>query len=76
MFLQLEDYTDILNYLNPGIDFIFIFDNTCVHDGGREDRLNVTNISSAYGGAQLDMKPTNIKHGVFFILTRMSELLR
>ena len=66
MFLQLEDYTGILNSLNPGIDFIFLFDNPCVHDGVREERLNLTKISSVYVGAQLDMQPTKIKHGVSY----------
>ena len=66
MFLQIEDCTGILKALHPGIYFIFIFDHICGHDRGREDRLNVTKIISGYGGAQLQMHPTNVKQEIGF----------
>ena len=34
MVLQLDDCTKILNYINTGIDLIFLFDHYCVNDRG------------------------------------------
>ena len=50
--LQIEDCVDILKSLHPGIDFIFLFDNSCGNDRRREDGLNVTKTNNEYGGAQ------------------------
>ena len=64
MVLQLEEFTDVLKALHPDIDFIFLFDHLCGNYGGREYRLNVTNMNSGYGGAQQEMHPSNIKQEV------------
>ena len=60
MVLQLENCTDILKALHTRIDLIFLFDNPCGNDRGREVRFNITKINSGYGGAQQDMYPTDI----------------
>ena len=61
MFLKLEDCTNILKYIHPGIDFIFLFDHPCGNDRGREYRFYITNMNSECGGAQLEMHPKNIE---------------
>ena len=67
MVLQLEDYTGILKSLHPGIYFVFIFDHPCGHNRVREDRLNSMKMNSGYGGAQREIRPTNIKQEVGYL---------
>ena len=62
--LQVEDCTNILKALHPGIHFIFIFDHPYRHGREIEDRLNAMKMNSGYVGAQLEILPTNIKQEV------------
>lgn len=61
MVLQLEDCADVLKALHPEFDFVFLFDHSCGHDRGRDDGLNVSKMSSGYGGTQRAMHSTEIK---------------
>ena len=63
VFLQLEECTDILKAIHPGIDFIFLLYHPCRSDIVTEDILNGTNMNSGYGKTQLEMIPINIKQG-------------
>ena len=67
MVLQLEDCTNVLKAIHPGIDFIFLFDRPCGHDRGRKYRFYVKNMDSRYVGAQQEMHPTNIKNEFGFL---------
>ena len=67
MVLHLYDFTNILNYLYPGTDLIFLFDHTCRNGREREYSLNVTNMNSGYGGAKLKMHPININQEVGYL---------
>ena len=68
MVLKLEDWNDILKAIHPGIGFVFLFDHPFGKYRGREYRLNVMKIESGYGGAQLDMRPTNINQEVGYLV--------
>ena len=68
MVLQLDNCTDILKALHTRIDLIFLFDNPCGNDRGREVRFNITKINSGYGGAQQEIHPAKIKQEVGFLV--------
>ena len=59
--IQLEYCAIILKLINPSIDFIFIFYNSCEQYKGIEDSLNVTNIEIGHVGSQKQIHPTKIK---------------
>lgn len=61
MVLQLDDCVDVVKFLYPQYDFLFLFDHSCGHDKQREDGLNVENMSKSYGGKQSVLRPTLIK---------------
>ena len=67
MVLKIEDCTDILKDIHPGIDFIFLFDHPCRNYRGIECRFYVTKMNSEYVGAQLGMHPTNTKKEVGYL---------
>ena len=67
MVLQLDDCVNILKVIFPGIDFIFILNHSCVHDKGRRYGLDLTNMNSGYGEAQIDMHPKSIKHNFGYL---------
>ena len=62
--IKLEDCTNILKDLNPGIDFIFLFDHSCGRYRGREYRLNVKNSNCRYCRAQHEMQTIKINQEV------------
>ena len=64
MVLQLEDCTEIIKALHPGIYSIFIFDRYCGCDRVVEARLNVMSMNSGYGRTQQDMHLKNINQEV------------
>ena len=60
MKVQLEDCVDILAYLFPTFDFVFLFDQSSGHTKLRSDGLNVGSMNVSYGGATTSMHDTII----------------
>ena len=64
MVLKIEDCTDILKDIHPSFDFMFLYDHLCGYNRIIEDRLNVMNTNSEYGGEQKEIHPIYINQGV------------
>jgi len=60
MSLQFEDCVDCIQALFPQFDSVWLFDHSCGHDRGREDGLNVSNMSVNWGGKQRKIRSTKI----------------
>ena len=56
MIIQLEDCIDVLQYLHPEFDFMFIFDHSNGHDRLQSDGLSTSKINVKYGGKQPHMR--------------------
>jgi len=74
MVLQLEDCVDVLQYLYPQYDYIFLFDHSSGHDKQREDGLNVKKMTKNFGGTQRKMRDTVIKQEKGYLGTYLSKL--
>ena len=58
MKVQLEDSVDVLTYLFPTFDFVFLFDQSSGHTKLRSDGLHVGSMNMSYGGATTSMHDT------------------
>ena len=61
MVLQFEDCVDILQYMYPDFDFIFLFDHSNGHDRMQPNGLNINKIGIRFGGKQPHMRHTLIR---------------
>ena len=73
--LQIEEFANILKYIHPGIDFIFLFYHSYGHGIKRGCGLNVTNMNSVYGGDK-EKCTQQISSNNLATLVVMSNLLR
>ena len=60
MVLQMEDCKDILSYMYPEYDLIFLFDHSNGHDRLQPNGLSVNRISIRHGGKQPVMRNSHI----------------
>jgi hypothetical protein len=67
MALQFEDCVDAIQALYPQYDSLLMFDHSCGHDHGREDGLNVANMSVMWGGKQSKDRVIEIKDETGFL---------
>ena len=67
MMLQMEDCVDCFKVLHPYYDFFFLFDNSCVHNRGQYNGLNVKRMNVIFSGKQPKMHNTLIKEEVGYL---------
>ena len=60
MAIQFEDCVDCIQCLFPQFDSVWQFDHSCGHDRGRDDGLNVSNMSVNWGGKQRKLRSTQM----------------
>ena len=61
MKVQLEDCVDILAYLFPQFDFVFLFNQSSGHTKLRSDGLHIGSMNVSYDGATTLMYDTIVK---------------
>ena len=60
MVVQFEDCIDVLQYLHPDFDFMFIFDHSNGHDRLQSDGLSISKINVKHGGKQPHMRSSEL----------------
>ena len=56
MIVQFEDFIDVLQYLHPEFDFMFIFYHSNGHNHLPSDGLSISKINIKHGGKQPQMR--------------------
>jgi hypothetical protein len=65
MVLQFEDCVDVVKFLYPDYDYIFLFGHSCGHDRNRPDDLCDNSIRKGFGGKQPQIRETKIESDAY-----------